>query len=448
MRNSRSDLPAAAESEHVALVVAASALLVDPGTAVTFGIAVTNRASVVDRIVPGVAGVPAGWVTVSPESLALMPTARGEAQVTIAPPRDCASLAGMYHLAVLASSDQHPAEQAVAQVVLTVQPFTQFRVELRPRQTGGVRGAEVFCEIRNESNRTVLFDVQGADDEEALAFTIDPARPAVAAGRMRRVRVRIRGRRWFWFGTAPQRFFMVTTTSDESSSPPQQSPGRYLQQPVLSWPLLIVGVVLLLLLIGPWLWGWYQTLTRPPDIVATQTAAALALATAEPAAEPSPEPVAEPSPEPAAEPSPEPAAEPSPEPAAEPSPEPVAQPSPEPVAQPSPEPVAQPSPEPAAEPSPEPVAQPSPTATNQLACRPGTPVELRGGGAPRRSAILLFFDGRAVGGSTSDDAGNFAVTLRVGDEAPGRYPVEVRVRAGGALLLTRICVVPVADAND
>ncbi|MBU6335786.1 MAG: FHA domain-containing protein, partial [Chloroflexi bacterium] len=317
MRNSRSDLPAAAESEHVALVVAASALLADPGTAVTFGIAVTNRASVVDRIVPGIAGVPAGWVTVSPESLALMPAARGEAQITIAPPRDCASLAGMYHLAVIARSDQHPVEQAVAQVVLTVQPFTQFRVELRPRQTGGVRGAEVFCEIRNESNRTVLFDVQGTDDEEALAFTIDPARPAVPAGRMRRVRVRVRGRRWFWFGTAPQRFFMVTTTSDEHSSPPQQSPGRYLQQPVLSWPLLIVGVVLLLLLIGPWLWGWYQTLTRPPDVAATQTAAA-----------PTPAPVAEPSPAPVAEPSPVPVAEPSPAPVAEPSPAPVAEPSP------------------------------------------------------------------------------------------------------------------------
>ncbi|MBU6335641.1 MAG: hypothetical protein KGS47_14740, partial [Chloroflexi bacterium] len=137
-----------------------------------------------------------------------------------------------------------------------------------------------------------------------------------------------------------------------------------------------------------------------------------------------------------------------PVPVAEPSPAPVAEPSPAPVAEPSPAPVAEPSPAPVAEPSPAPVAEPSPTVTSQIACDLGAPVELRGSGAPRRSAVLLFFDGRAVGGSTSDDAGNFAVTLRVGDEAPGRYPVEVRVRAGGALLLTRICVVPVADAND
>jgi len=444
VRNQRSELPAAAESEHIALLVAASALLVDPGTAVTFGIAVTNRASVVDRIAPGIAGVPASWVTVAPEALALMPAARGEAQITIAPPRDCASLAGMYHLAVIARSDQHPTEQAVAQLLLTVQPFTQFRAELRPRQTGGVRGAEVFCEIHNESNRTVLFDVQGTDDEEALAFAIDPPRPAVPAGRMRRVRIWVRGRRWLWFGTAPQRFFTVTTTPDEHSAPPQQSPARYLQQPIVSWPLLIVSVVLLLLLIGPWLWGWYQVLTRPPDTPATQTAAALAVATVEP----SPEPVIEPSPEPVIEPSPEPVIEPSPEPVIEPSPEPVVEPSPEPVVEPTPEPVIAPTPEPVIAPTPEPVIVPSPTATNQLACSTGTPVELRGSGAPRRSAVLLFFDGRAVGGGTSDDAGNFAVTLRVGDEAPGRYPVEVRARAGGSLLLVRTCVVPVAEGGE
>jgi hypothetical protein len=127
---------------------------------------------------------------------------------------------------------------------------------------------------------------------------------------------------------------------------------------------------------------------------------------------------------------------------------PTAEPTPAPVIAPTAEPTPAPVIAPTAEPTPAPVVEPAPTVTSQIACDLGAPVELRGSGAPRRSALLLFFDGRAVGGSTSDDAGNFAVTLRVGDEAPGRYPVEVRVRTGGALLLTRICVVPVADAND
>lgn len=79
-----------------------------------------------------------------------------------------------------------------------------------------------------------------------------------------------------------------------------------------------------------------------------------------------------------------------------------------------------------------------------LTCLPGVPVMVSGEG-PANAALLLYFDGRAVGGTTSDSRGAYRIQLVVGEERPGDYPLEVRVRGTTEQVDEFTCRVPAAE---
>lgn len=60
-------------------------------------------------------------------------------------------------------------------------------------------------------------------------------------------------------------------------------------------------------------------------------------------------------------------------------------------------------------------------------CPPGSEIVVTGEGPPR-SALLLTFDQRIVGGGSTDAGGRFRIPLAVGNERPGYYTVTVQVR--------------------
>jgi len=76
-----------------------------------------------------------------------------------------------------------------------------------------------------------------------------------------------------------------------------------------------------------------------------------------------------------------------------------------------------------------------------LICVPGVPVPVEGQGPPN-AALLLYFGDRAVGGTTSDARGAYALQLIVGEERPGDYPLEVQVRGTRELVEEFVCRVP------
>lgn len=76
-----------------------------------------------------------------------------------------------------------------------------------------------------------------------------------------------------------------------------------------------------------------------------------------------------------------------------------------------------------------------------LACPSSQTVFLQGR-APANEALLVYLGGRAVGGGLASVSGAYSVPLRV-QERPGSYPVEVRLRASGALVEQFVCYVDV-----
>jgi hypothetical protein len=76
-----------------------------------------------------------------------------------------------------------------------------------------------------------------------------------------------------------------------------------------------------------------------------------------------------------------------------------------------------------------------------LDCPNGQTVYLEGRTIPRE-ALLVYLKGRAVGGGLADSGGAFRLPLRA-DERPGSYPVEVRLRASGAVVARFTCFVDI-----
>src|SRR5215207_11416108 len=76
----------------------------------------------------------------------------------------------------------------------------------------------------------------------------------------------------------------------------------------------------------------------------------------------------------------------------------------------------------------------------QLACEPGLTTWLAGTSAAH-TPVLLYWDGRAVGGGSSDAAGRWSLPLRVGNERSGMHMVEVRSRGNRALVGAFQCAV-------
>jgi hypothetical protein len=74
-------------------------------------------------------------------------------------------------------------------------------------------------------------------------------------------------------------------------------------------------------------------------------------------------------------------------------------------------------------------------------CPPGTKIVFTGEGPPR-SALLLAFDQRIVGGGSTDAGGRFRIPLAVGNERPGYYVVTVQVRGTKQVLRQWTCIVP------
>lgn len=96
-------------------------------------------------------------------------------------------------------------------------------------------------------------------------------------------------------------------------------------------------------------------------------------------------------------------------------------------------------------------------------CVPGVPVIIEGDDAPPEVALELYF-GRAivgdisrrgtperdydtrfqvVGGGLSDSTGHFRMTLTVGKESPGTYPLKIQVRGSKLIVKELTCLIGV-----
>jgi hypothetical protein len=225
-----------------------------PGAVATCTVTVKNTGTVVDQFTIDILGDPAAWTTAEPPTLSLFPGTEGTATAFFRPPRAAETPTGELPFGVRARSREDPAGSAVEEGVLVVGAYQDTFAELVPRTSRGSRGATHELALDNRGNSRLNATITAGDQDQLLAFDVEPPGLVVDPGTAGFAKVRVKPRQRFWRGQPKTRAFKVAVQGD--AGPPILLDGSLLQEALLPrWliPALIAALVGLVALVVIWL---------------------------------------------------------------------------------------------------------------------------------------------------------------------------------------------------
>lgn len=232
------------EAMGVAVVLQPPSGPVVPGSQAAAEVRVRNTGSVVDHLELDLIGDVAGWASVEPPSVNLLPGEEAAGRVVFEPPRSPRVLAGEVPYALRVMSREDTAGSSIEESVVEVAPFSQVAGELVPRTSTGRRAGRHQLALDNLGNHAQLVSVSATDPDRLLSFRISPANLTLEPGTAVFVRVQVRPDRTFWLGPHRSLPFQVVAVPDGAD--PVVLPASVLQRALLpAWlpKALAVGLV-------------------------------------------------------------------------------------------------------------------------------------------------------------------------------------------------------------
>ncbi len=156
---------------------------IDVEQTATCEMTLVNGSDVVAAFEVIVQGLNPDWVRISPAQVNLNEAASTQVTISITPPREPASRAGVHPFAIIVRSETFSGRQAVHRCALTVGPYYAFDMgDIDPRQQSvSYRNNTAFSTvaITNLGNSTVGIRLDGKDDENGCFFEFEvPGREA------------------------------------------------------------------------------------------------------------------------------------------------------------------------------------------------------------------------------------------------------------------------------
>jgi hypothetical protein len=214
--------------------LAAGSLRVEPGGQASVEIRVTNTGSIVDQYTLEFLGDAAGWATIDPPTLSLLPGTAGTALIVFRPPREPSLRAGAMPFGVLVRPSEDPSGAVSEEGTIEIGEFREPSAELIPRTSRGSRGASHELALDNRGNVPLNAKAEGVDPDRLVELRIDPPVVAVGPGEASFAKVRVRPARTFWRGAPKTRNFQLAVQPDDGQ--PLVLTGTYLQEALLpSW---------------------------------------------------------------------------------------------------------------------------------------------------------------------------------------------------------------------
>ncbi|MFI5733414.1 hypothetical protein ACIA49_25090 [Kribbella sp. NPDC051587] len=215
-------------------------LVVVPGVAAQCRVTVANRGSVVEAYTLTPVGDLAAYAVIEPAVLSLYPDAEGSATVTITVPQEAVVQAGDVPFGVLVEPKEHPADTAVPEAMVHLQPFSDLTAELTPRTSHGSRVGRHTVSIDNRGNQPVTVELTGKDPDAVVEFRFSPSTVEVQPGAAAFAKVKARPLDRIWRGTPKTRQFSIIVTQVARGGQPGATittvDGMMVQDPILpSW---------------------------------------------------------------------------------------------------------------------------------------------------------------------------------------------------------------------
>lgn len=172
--------PPAPAKERLYINLKPAQLQAVPGSPASATLEVDNQTNRRVTMTLESSGIPAGWAAMETSPFTLGPRQRITVPIALQPPRKAQATTGPHPFQISVRPENSVVETAVCQGQLTILPFTQFFVEIRPSTLQhGQTGELIF---HNEGNRPGQYALKPSDVANALAFDLSPTTPEVPPG--------------------------------------------------------------------------------------------------------------------------------------------------------------------------------------------------------------------------------------------------------------------------
>jgi hypothetical protein len=185
----------------------------DAGESCAFTLTLRNRSRIVDEFAFTLSGFPQAWGSPLPP-VTLLPGEEQEFALHVAVPATPEAKAANHRFTVTASSGGG-AQQATANGLLVVRPFSSAQLRLHP--SSARRNFQVT--LANRGNVDRQFTIEGHDEEELLRFSFETPTPVIAAGASATQKLTVHRKKRPLFGPNRFDFFQVMALQTEGPSP-------------------------------------------------------------------------------------------------------------------------------------------------------------------------------------------------------------------------------------
>jgi len=233
---------------------------------------VQNLGDFVDKFTAEIEGLDTAWYVISPSTVALMPQATGEVQISLQPPKKKGVKSRISPFAVTVRSQSVSDEATCVVGQLGVMPSVEFKLAIRPFRVTGHRKGTFRVALANTGVTSADFTLEATDLDERLQFCFQPDKPTVAAWDTLEVPMIARPRRGAIVGEKKRYDITVTATTSEGNRQVERCELHH--SPLIgSWRRIVrlVGVIIILAALGAVLHsllqlggGWGMFRSSPP----------------------------------------------------------------------------------------------------------------------------------------------------------------------------------------
>ena len=178
---------------------------------------IQNLGEIVDKFVVEIEGLDETWYSRSASSIALMPQASDQVQISFQPPKKKGVLAKTYPFTVIVRSQSAPEEATSIVAQLEVLPSTDFKLGINPYRVSCRKKGSFRINLPNTGVSDIRFTLKATDLDEGLRFHFETDAPEVAAWNTMEVPMIARPKRGSKVGEKKRYDITVTAIAGEGN---------------------------------------------------------------------------------------------------------------------------------------------------------------------------------------------------------------------------------------
>ena len=269
-------LPKATVSERIRASLSPTELQTSAGgVPVSATLQVQNLGEIVDKFLVEVEGLDEAWYSRSASSIALMPQATDQVQISFQPPKKKGVKSKAYPFAIIVRSQSSPEEATSIIGQLEVLPSAEFKLGVHPYRVSCRRKGTFRISLANTGVSSVDLTLDATDLDEGLRFRFKNENPTVAAWNTIEVPMIAKPKRGGMVGEKKR--YDITITAVAGDGNPQSVNCELHHGPFIgSWrPILrVIRILIFLAILGvviyyvlQWGGGWGMLRSDPQEWV-------------------------------------------------------------------------------------------------------------------------------------------------------------------------------------